>query len=1201
MSTSELSRPDALLRDRAPSATAVATPQQVAIRALSALASLRLTVVLFAMAIFLVFVGTLAQKDHDVWEVVNDTYFRVWWARIDFLAFQRLAQMFFKGIDWNVTGGFYFPGGKLIGSALLINLFAAHAVRFKIAASGIRLAIGLGIVALGALLTALVIHNGSGQVVVSELSPTFYSMFWNIFRASLAGLAFTGAYILIIGFGNRRSAVWWMLLGLDLTVGLLAGWFLINRDFRLDDASLRILWQMLQATAPAAVLLAGCVLVFRRRAGIVLLHAGVAVVMIGELWVAMTASESRMEIAEGSTANYSSDIRTTELAISHDVDATHEHTTVVPQHFLVSNVGDTAPIEHAELPFAVRVHRWLPNSAIRQSTPQDTTAATAGAGQNFVADEVKQFAGVGEDAGRVDIPAAYVELISPEDQKSLGTYLITPELNNQTVEVGGRKYNLSLRFKRIYYPFSLMLKDFRFDRYTGTNTAKNYSSEVQLIDPRNNVDRDLSISMNNPLRYDGRTFYQSDFDHKTEKGTILQVVSNPSWMASYVAFALVALGMLAHFGVMLFRFLRRRADEAASPLRNAGQTANPLRRAGWPTFVWWFGGLFPGLVVALFGVYLLGKTHMPHSAPSEAQIYEFAKLPLAYQGRIKPYDTLARNTLQILSGRQELIVVDKEGRETREPAIRWLLEAIANTDKSRDYRVFRIENLDLLETLGLKPRAGFRYSLNEIQSKPDEMDRQIDLVSGVNENQRTLYDNKVIELATKRNLYTLLVVSFQSPPLSSEPDQINASLEYTRKLIASLRANQSPHAVPPTEPTGQWTPLMEAEFQALFAQATNQPVNPATVALSGMLGAYRRDDATGFNKHLADYRRALADYERSLVADASKLKAAGVANSEILHSSRVAFEVFYNQFSPFYYAAVLYVVAFLLGVFSWIGWTEPLRRASMWLLVMTLALNTLALVGRIYISGRPPVTNLYSATIFFGWAGVLLALIFEWIYRLGLGNIAAAVIGFLTLVVANNLSLEGGDTFTVLQAVLDTQFWLATHVVTVNLGYGATVAAGLWGILYILMAHVFPVLDDNARRQLLRVTYGTLCFAIFFSFVGTVLGGLWADDSWGRFWGWDPKENGALIIVLWNALVLHARWGGIVKSRGFATLAVGGNIAVAWSGFGVNEFGVGLHSYGASEGNTAMWILVFVVSQLLIMALGAMPPEWFHRTSARAA
>jgi ABC-type transport system involved in cytochrome c biogenesis permease subunit len=289
---------------------------------------------------------------------------------------------------------------------------------------------------------------------------------------------------------------------------------------------------------------------------------------------------------------------------------------------------------------------------------------------------------------------------------------------------------------------------------------------------------------------------------------------------------------------------------------------------------------------------------------------------------------------------------------------------------------------------------------------------------------------------------------------------------------------------------------------------------------------------------------------------------------------------------------VLYVFAFVLGVLSWIGWSQPLRRSSIWLLWFTFALHTFALVSRMYISGRPPITNLYSTAIFIGWAAVLMGLVFESLYKIGLGNIVASVIGFLTLLVAYNLSLDG-DTFIVLQAVLDTQFWLATHVVAINAGYAATYATGAWGIVYVLFAHVFPVLDTDARHKLLRILYGTLCFAIFFSFVGTVLGGLLADDSWGRFWGWDPKENGALMIVLWNALVLHARWGGLVKGRGLATLAIGGNIITTWSYFGVNAL-PGLHSYGANESSTAMWLLTFATSQLFLIGLGLVPARWYE-------
>ena len=219
----------------------------------------------------------------------------------------------------------------------------------------------------------------------------------------------------------------------------------------------------------------------------------------------------------------------------------------------------------------------------------------------------------------------------------------------------------------------------------------------------------------------------------------------------------------------------------------------------------------------------------------------------------------------------------------------------------------------------------------------------------------------------------------------------------------------------------------------------------------------------------------------------------------------------------------------------------------------------------------------------------------EAVYRLGLGQHRGGVAGFLTLLVAQFLA-GSGDTFTVMQAVLDTQFWLATHVVCIALGYSTTFVAGLLGLLYILCWACCSPLSLQAAtvgaRSLTRMIYGVVCFAIFFSFVGTVLGGLWADDSWGRFWGWDPKENGALIIVLWNALILHALWGRVVSDRGLAVLAVGGNIVTTWSWFGVNELGVGLHSYGFTEGVLPALGLV-ALSQLVFIAIGLLPRRWW--------
>jgi cytochrome c biogenesis factor len=128
--------------------------------------------------------------------------------------------------------------------------------------------------------------------------------------------------------------------------------------------------------------------------------------------------------------------------------------------------------------------------------------------------------------------------------------------------------------------------------------------------------------------------------------------------------------------------------------------------------------------------------------------------------------------------------------------------------------------------------------------------------------------------------------------------------------------------------------------------------------------------------------------------------------------------------------------------------------------------------------------------------------------------------------------------------------------------------------------------------------YGVTCFATLFSFVGTILGGIWADQSWGRFWGWDPKENGALLIVLWNAIILHARWGGFVRERGLAVMSVFGNVVVSLSWFGVNMLGVGLHSYGFMD-QAFGTLMIFITMQLVVMALGMLPLKYWRGIQAR--
>ena len=152
-------------------------------------------------------------------------------------------------------------------------------------------------------------------------------------------------------------------------------------------------------------------------------------------------------------------------------------------------------------------------------------------------------------------------------------------------------------------------------------------------------------------------------------------------------------------------------------------------------------------------------------------------------------------------------------------------------------------------------------------------------------------------------------------------------------------------------------------------------------------------------------------------------------------------------------------------------------------------------------------------------------------------------------------------------------------------------------IVYIVRGVFTRSLDKATADALARMVYGIVCFATLFSLVGTILGGIWADQSWGRFWGWDPKENGALIIVIWNAIILHARWGGLVRQRGLMALAVFGNIVTSWSWFGVNMLGVGLHSYGFMDA-AFWWLIAFVVSQLVLIALANLPAEKWRSAKA---
>jgi ABC-type transport system involved in cytochrome c biogenesis permease subunit len=580
----------------------------------------------------------------------------------------------------------------------------------------------------------------------------------------------------------------------------------------------------------------------------------------------------------------------------------------------------------------------------------------------------------------------------------------------------------------------------------------------------------------------------------------------------------------------------------------------------------------PWIVVALGTIFLVGE--MAPDRQGRMHLDEFGSLPVVDGGRVKPFDTVARNSLMVISNRQTF----KDEADNTQPAVKWLLDVMTNEQSSKrraeKYKTFRIDNEQVLNLVGLEGRSGLRYSIEEFGAKIPALEKQATRAGKLDPKQRDLFDQKLVELAQHLELYIKLAkgqVPLAVPPEEEGDDwksyaEIDAQARQTALMRIKAEADRSGMDV--SKLTREQQEQLLTKFHAEYEQARVQ-ISPAAQALNEILRYYADGQADEFNKAVADYRQR---YLTHVPSDTT---------------AKANFELFFNRFAPFYQCSVLYVLVFLLACFAWVAWTEPLNRAAFWLTVLTLVVHTWALCARMYIQGRPPVTNLYSSAVFIGWGSVILGLVLEAIYRNGIGNLLSAVTGSLTLLIAHNLA-SGGDTLEMMQAVLDTNFWLATHVTCVTTGYAATFVAGFLGILFVLRGVFTTSLDKETFQTLGRMIYGIVCFATFFSFTGTVLGGIWADQSWGRFWGWDPKENGALIIVLWNALILHARWGGMVQQRGMAVLAIFGNIVTAWSWFGVNMLGVGLHSYGFMEG-AVFWLSTFIVSQLILVGVGMQP------------
>ena len=589
---------------------------------------------------------------------------------------------------------------------------------------------------------------------------------------------------------------------------------------------------------------------------------------------------------------------------------------------------------------------------------------------------------------------------------------------------------------------------------------------------------------------------------------------------------------------------------------------------------------------------------------SNFDLEAFAELPVQVGGRIKPLDSVARNTLLILSARQK--VVTDEG-VTLSP-IEWFLDLTMRPELADNYPVFKIEFPDDLGLSGLAEQGQRYYSFNELLPFSEELSRlngEINLAPEL----RSPYEKQIADinnglLRYHRVMHSLhpiggaerldrLVDEYQSYLATIQAGMVElrkqqAGEEFDAALLnrfitfaddylklsttAHLRVVPPP---PPVEPLEDWKNI----GLELLDVMKGDSLSPYVTSYASLTMAYRSDDAEQFNSEVNELReRFIADFPGDI--------------------SRVQYERVFNALQPFYISMQLYVLIFLAVCISWLCWPKELAKAAFWVLVLAFLIHTFGLLSRMYIQGRPPITNLYSSAVFVGWGAVLLGILIEKFFKNGIGAAMASLVGFCTLIIAHHLAMTG-DTLEMMRAVLDSNFWLATHVVIITFGYSAIFLAGALAILFVLLGVFGSRFNKDTARSLSAMVYGIICFGTLFSLVGTILGGIWADQSWGRFWGWDPKENGALMIVIMGAIYLHARWGGICKERGLMALAIWGNIITAWSWFGTNMLPVGLHSYGRMDSAYA-WLIGFVILQLVLTATALLPWRFWRSEFGQA-
>ncbi|MBN3034359.1 MAG: cytochrome c biogenesis protein CcsA [Bacteroidales bacterium] len=671
-------------------------------------------------------------------------------------------------------------------------------------------------------------------------------------------------------------------------------------------------------------------------------------------------------------------------------------------------------------------------------------------------------------------------------------------------EINGFQVSVGYGAKPIALPFSLHLNDFILERYPGSSSPSSFSSEVTVYDPVDDRSFPFRIFMNNVLNYKGYRFYQSSYD-QDEKGTILSVNHDmPGTVVSYLGYFLMTMGMIAA--------LFSRESRFSFLLKTSGRLRR-LRRTGITALLPLFFVLagLPGKVLAsdTISVTEVDRNHAR----------QFGRLLLQDRdGRVKPVGTLASEVLRKVSRKNSFndLIPEQVMLGMMSDPVRW-----------QQIPMIRISHPELKQMLGIEGKyASFNDLVNVNHPGGYAISSLVDEAYKRQPARRSKLDKDVIAVDERVNIcYMVYTGDFMNLfPVPDDPEN---------KWVNPGKAGE-----------------MFGDEEALF--------------VGGMLSLYL--EAVGNAKRNNDWTRAgeYLDYIRSFQEK--------YGQEIIPPAARQKFEVFYNSANVFGRLAGFYgLIGFVMLILSFIGLLRPavnLRpviRIAMFLVILLFTIHTAGLGFRWYISGHAPWSNGYESMIYIGWATVLAGLLFAG--RSGITLSLVSLLGSLILSVAGMSWMD--PEITNLVPVLKS-YWLIIHVAVITASYGFLGLGALLGFFNLVLM-LFRTHSNHQRmnltiHELVLVIEMTLMVGLFMLTVGTFLGGVWANESWGRYWGWDPKETWALVTVLVYAFIMHMRY--IPGFRGNFALSFAGLIAyssVLMTYFGVNYYLSGLHSYAKGD------------------------------------